>query len=159
MDIMELGAIGELVGGIAVVGSLLFVGIQIRSNTNQLRATANFEAEHSWVTLNEKVALHRDVCAFVDQALGSREGLDSLDRVDRRRLQFLFRATLQRSEAQFFLAQNGLMDKDLWTTRRTWLRGFLASPSGRAMWDTEVQEFSYTPTFVEEMGVRASGGA
>ncbi len=29
MDIMELGAIGELVGGVAVIGSLLYVGLQI----------------------------------------------------------------------------------------------------------------------------------
>ena len=34
MDIMELGAIGELVGGVAVIGSLIFVGLQVRhSNT------------------------------------------------------------------------------------------------------------------------------
>ena len=26
MNIMELGAIGELVGGVAVIGSLIFVG-------------------------------------------------------------------------------------------------------------------------------------
>ncbi len=30
MDIMELGAIGELVGGVAVVASLLYVALQIR---------------------------------------------------------------------------------------------------------------------------------
>jgi len=33
MNILELGVIGELVGGIAVVASLLFVGLQIRGNT------------------------------------------------------------------------------------------------------------------------------
>ena len=32
MDIMELGAIGELVGGVAVVGPLLFVGFQVRQS-------------------------------------------------------------------------------------------------------------------------------
>ncbi len=40
MDIMELGAIGELVGGIAVVASLLYVGSQVRQNTSALRANA-----------------------------------------------------------------------------------------------------------------------
>ena len=33
MDILELGAIGELVGGLAVVGSLIFVGLQIRHSS------------------------------------------------------------------------------------------------------------------------------
>ena len=30
MDIMELGAIGELVGGVAVIAALIFVGLQVR---------------------------------------------------------------------------------------------------------------------------------
>jgi len=32
MDIIELGAIGELVGGVAVSGSLIFVGSQARAS-------------------------------------------------------------------------------------------------------------------------------
>ena len=38
MNIMELGAIGELVGGIAVIASLVYVGLQIRHNTRVNRA-------------------------------------------------------------------------------------------------------------------------
>ena len=34
MDIMELGAIGELVGGVAVIASLLYVGFQVRQSTS-----------------------------------------------------------------------------------------------------------------------------
>ncbi len=30
MDIMEFGAIGEMVGGVAVIGSLIYVGLQRR---------------------------------------------------------------------------------------------------------------------------------
>lgn len=37
MDIMELGAIGELVGGVAVIGSLIYVGLQVRQNNEQAR--------------------------------------------------------------------------------------------------------------------------
>ncbi len=37
MDIMELGAIGELVGGVAVIASLVFVGMQIRHGNEQVQ--------------------------------------------------------------------------------------------------------------------------
>jgi hypothetical protein len=37
MDIMELGAIGELVGGAAVLVTLVYLVIQIRQNTSQVR--------------------------------------------------------------------------------------------------------------------------
>ena len=43
MDIMELGAIGELVGGIAVVGSLIYVGLQVRQS-NQLNRAESVRA-------------------------------------------------------------------------------------------------------------------
>ena len=43
MDIMALGAIGELVGGVAVIGSLLFVGIQLRHSNHLARADAELE--------------------------------------------------------------------------------------------------------------------
>ncbi len=35
MDIMELGAIGELVGGVAVIASLIYVGLQVRQTNRQ----------------------------------------------------------------------------------------------------------------------------
>ena len=35
---MELGAIGELVGALAVVGSLIFVGLQVRQSNALNRA-------------------------------------------------------------------------------------------------------------------------
>ncbi len=40
MDIMELGASGELVGGVAVIGSLVYVGLQVRQNTRALVGTS-----------------------------------------------------------------------------------------------------------------------
>ncbi len=38
MDIMELGAIGEFVSGIAVIGSLLYVGLQVRQSNRLEKA-------------------------------------------------------------------------------------------------------------------------
>ena len=33
MDIMELGAVGELVGGVAVSGALIYLAVEVRENT------------------------------------------------------------------------------------------------------------------------------
>ena len=44
MDIMGLGAIGELVGGVAVIGSLIFVGLQVRGSNHLARAATELEA-------------------------------------------------------------------------------------------------------------------
>ena len=42
MDIMELGAIGELVGGVAVIGTLVYMALQVRQNTRQGAATFTY---------------------------------------------------------------------------------------------------------------------
>ncbi len=39
MDIMELGAIGELVGGVAAVATLLYLAMQIRQTNKRARAS------------------------------------------------------------------------------------------------------------------------
>ncbi len=38
MNIMELGAIGELVGGAAVIATLAYLAVQIKQNTTAVRS-------------------------------------------------------------------------------------------------------------------------
>jgi hypothetical protein len=43
MDMMELRAIGELVGGVAVIASLIYVGLQVRQSNNLAQGAAELE--------------------------------------------------------------------------------------------------------------------
>ena len=49
MDIMELGAIGELVGGVAVIGSLIYVGLQVRQSNalNRAESVRSFARDYN----------------------------------------------------------------------------------------------------------------
>ena len=55
MDIMELGAIGELVGGVAVIASLIFVGLQIRHNAKAVTANTQQGLFDSFTGLSSDV--------------------------------------------------------------------------------------------------------
>ena len=57
MDLQDWGAIGEVVAAIAVVVSIVYLAAQIRSNTRATKASASFDATHSWATLNEQANL------------------------------------------------------------------------------------------------------
>jgi len=48
MDWNALGAIAETLGAIAVVGSIIYLAIQVNNNTKTLKANAGFQATHSW---------------------------------------------------------------------------------------------------------------
>ena len=43
MDIMELGAIGELIGGVAVIATLIYLARQIRQGTTATQGAAERE--------------------------------------------------------------------------------------------------------------------
>ncbi|NIU08761.1 hypothetical protein GWN42_09780, partial [candidate division KSB1 bacterium] len=51
MTLTELGAIGEFVGGIAVVLTLVYLAVQIRQSTNSTRSSAY----QSWVNAHESL--------------------------------------------------------------------------------------------------------
>ena len=48
MSIMELGALGEFVGSIAVVITLIYLALQLKQNTSSVRANAY----QGWVAAN-----------------------------------------------------------------------------------------------------------
>ena len=54
MDIMELGAVGELVGGVAVIATLVYLAAQIRQNTRAAMADAEIAASAAMRGLVEK---------------------------------------------------------------------------------------------------------
>ncbi len=60
MDWEAIGAIGELTAAIAVVISILYLAIQISSNTNALKAQAGFDATHSWAEFNAELGGRSD---------------------------------------------------------------------------------------------------
>ncbi len=79
MGIMELGAIGELVSGIAVVASLIFVGLQVRQNTATTRAASHHAITDSFNEGNWLLA--RDP-TLSELYLRGHEGRDQLNAVE-----------------------------------------------------------------------------
>ncbi len=65
MDIMELGAIGELVGGVAVIASLIFVGMQVHHNTRSVEAATHVQMLQATASMNVMVVGHEDVADLV----------------------------------------------------------------------------------------------
>jgi hypothetical protein len=74
MDIMELGAIGELVGGIAVIASLIYVGLQVRQANRQARDEAARGVANQFDRYIETIVADPDVRAAWVIATGGTHG-------------------------------------------------------------------------------------
>ncbi len=114
MSIMELGALGEFVGAIAVVATLGYLALQIRQNTRRMEeSTASQEATTYQSLMSQIIELNRGLAA--DRQLGeivdkARKG-EVLDDVDRRRYGSLITSILRYGDMAYYQYQKGLIDE------------------------------------------------
>ncbi len=115
MDIMELGAIGELVGGVAVIASLIYVGLQVRQNGEQTkqsnaieRARANRETVKNFsevfLAMRDPEALRIYTHATTD--------FDGLSDADKAVLHMSLAPLALHAITTFRVAREGLMDEE-----------------------------------------------
>ncbi len=153
MNILELGAIGELVGGVAVIASLIYVGLQVRQSTEQARQTnaiervrANREMERAFNEIfmgagdSELMKIYRE--ALLD--------FDSLSNNDKAVLHHRFLAPMGVHVTSTFLAaKEGLVD-EAWAEGRTgfWV-SIVKSPGLTTWWNVTKPYFQ--PEFAAEI--------
>ena len=111
MDIMELGAIGEFVSAIAVVASLIYVGLPVRQNT-RTAAGASREAVSS-TTHGQllQIGLDAEVSAFLRSAMTRP---NELDEDGQYRFLCLMYALAEGWETSFSQWKRGILSDEDW---------------------------------------------
>src|SRR5512133_1858618 len=106
MHLNDLANIGQIVGAIAVVISLIYVALQIRQNTNAIRAaTAQSVHEHfaNWYN-----SFARDA-SLSQIAINGLKDYGSLSEADKARCVAVFMAFLSYSQNAFLKWRQGLL--------------------------------------------------
>ena len=119
MSLTELGAIGEFVGAVAVVVSLLFLAVQLRSNTHALRATS-YQAIH-----DSEDRFYSDVSNDADLARIWKQGAHGIDEVppeDRPRWEMLGQRYVFLIQTVHYQRRKGMIDDEFWTA---WDQGWI----------------------------------
>ena len=162
MDWAAVGALGEVVGGLAVVFSLVYVAFQVRQNSRlidqnsrQLEASmyyASGEGFNRWWSL---LIQDPEVAALWRRGLDG----DSLTPEEALRFRSMAMMLFTTLENNFHQLQLGSHNRNtLEISRSSWTR-LLNSPGGRAWWEREARR-SFTPPFVDavEALLRGEGG-
>ena len=146
MNWEAIGAVGETIGAIAVVVSILYLSIQIRSNTRATKASASFEATHSWALSNEQAhqLSDNDVVAF--QKAYSQ---GTLSEIERFRVEAFHRALFQKLEGQYYLYKYGYLEPAVWTRRSEWASGLVQLPFFKDWWQQELTQSIYSDEFID----------
>jgi hypothetical protein len=152
MSWQDLGSIGEFVGAIATVVTLVYLAIQIRLNTSQVKESQQAATLHSLDQTVEAFSRYRHLLAQPGIAELLEQGLEAyvdLCPADRTR----FRAVIE----EYFFAYNALLDRTrrgAYTfnspTRTALPLGSMLSRVGGRQWWNERREI-FPQEFVDEV--------
>jgi len=134
-----ISAIAQLVGSIAVVLSVLYLGVQVRQSTRVAKVAAQDAA----------AAAVRDVTnTFMESGEMARiwraglQNLSSLSPEDQARFFHATHQFLKALETIHFHHANGLMDEQLWLGWQELLRHYIAAPGISHYWSHRKEMFS-----------------
>jgi len=147
------GAIGEIIGALAVVISIVYLSTQIRSNTRATKASAGFEAAHSWATTNEWVVdLDPKFKARAVESYRPDANWNEFTPEERTDISLMHRSLFQKLEGQYYLLKYGYLDEGIWKSRSKWAASLVSLPFYREWWIQEQQQHIYSDEFVKVIG-------
>ena len=130
-----LGAIGELIGGVVVVFSLIYVGVQIKQSRALARATAQRDLYQSYQQYLYKISERPDL---IRQGLHDFSSLSNSDAIS---FNMLMAPFINHLDQTIRMYKNGFETKDNVDLYGDICMSLLVTPGGRDWW--EIQRHSF----------------
>lgn len=140
-SLKEYALAAEIIGAVAVVISLIYVGVSVNQNTNALMV-ANHQA---------LVAMDQDTTGwfrdpeFAEAYLKSWDNIGELSAVQQLQVGSYVAGKINSWEFAFLTRENGMMEDAIWDGWDGHFQTVVLQPAGRRFWTNERQHFS--PTF------------
>ena len=127
-----LGNIGDFVGGIAVIVTLIYLAVQVRQNTRSTRLASMQSAMLAAQNIGMLPAQDRDLARVVRVGLATP---DELDDDELQQFRYFLMSMLRVHEDMFVQHRAGVVDDETWMARSSSLRTIFSMPGGRKVWD------------------------
>lgn len=131
MDIVELGAIGELVGGVAVIASLIFLGQQVRQNTRSVQNAAHDYTNDAAIGFLRSVYEDPEISRMFWRGMSDPR---QFDEDERQRFRTLCTALWLHLEVYFNQWRRGELEPGIWGPLRIRILWYFAQPGMRESW-------------------------
>lgn len=135
-------------GALAVLVTLAYLAIQTRDNVKIMRSKAIWDAQISFVEVNELLADDGVVAEVLYKAISKPDGLN--DRETYQLHRFL-RSWFQRMEAQFALYRVGILDREVWELRLGYAHGMLTKSPFKEWWGVDKNNSMFTQDFIKSI--------
>ena len=137
----DLGNLGDFIGGIAVIATLLYLAMQVRQNTRSLRSAALDSNAIHFADRQMAIAQDPDLADLVERGAADYHALQG---VEKRRYRAYMLGHLKQIESGFFKHEERLLPHSQWEGQRAGLVYSFGRPGWQQCW----QEIN--PVFSEE---------
>ena len=142
MSLQDLGAIGELVGGIAVIITLIYLALQIRQNTAVVKTTNYLNLSRDSDDFSRMIAQNKELN---DLYLKGSENFNALSSNDQSRFNMIMSLLIHPYQSMFEVKNRGHIDEELMLNSFAILSTLLQRPGVLQWWETH--KFWWTPEF------------
>ena len=153
MSLQDFTNIFEIFASVGVIVSLVFVGYQMRQNTNQLERSENNSTMAEWSAIRMTLVNNRDVARLWSEGLHDDSEMDKTDRL---RLESLLSEQLWASYHIWERTSRGILKEGTFKhSVAPLIPDWLATPRGAPWW--EAAKKSYPPLFVADVDAAMAG--
>lgn len=139
MTLEQLGSIGELVGAIGVIISLVYLALQIRTNTEAERTSTYQSIVSDFGALNNTMASTPELSHLFVRAM---EDYHQLSPDEKARISQLFFQCFRFFENMFYQQRKGYLDDEVWIGWKRLMLTYYARPGFLTWWEHRRDVFS-----------------
>lgn len=151
MTLQAIYFISQVVAAIALIGSLIFVGVQVRQNTAQgKRQEAASRAAAAEAVHDNFAKWYMSTAEHPHLAEVGAKGLRDFDELsDIEAMQFItsLMAVMSYTQSAFYKWRDGDLSDELWQSWEASSLSYFTTPGGRRVW--EIRRYVFTEPFVE----------
>jgi hypothetical protein len=148
MSLEQWAYVAQILGTIGLVVSLIFVGLQIRQNTNALQRNEHNSTMAQWTVIRQAVATNRDIAELMTGGLSGENALDDADRI---RLENMLQEYAWASFHIWDRTQRGVFPPGTFELSCGALLGdLLRTPFGEAWW-AHAKGVGFAPPYVVDV--------
>jgi len=148
MSLEQVFFLSQIVASIAVIGSLIFVGYQIKENTLALQRNEHNSTMEQWTVIRQAIATNRDIAELMSVGLSGERKLDTTDAL---RLDQMLQEVGWASFHIWDRTQRGIFPKGTFeATGGALFAAWLRTPRGGEWWRS-ARNVSFLPGFVADV--------
>ena len=131
MTLDQFGSIGEIIGALGVMISLVYLAIQIRKNTEAERTSTYQAVVSDFGALNNTMASSPELSHLFVQAM---ENYHQLSSNEKARISQLFFQCFRYFENMFYQHRKGYLDEEVWTGWKRLMLTYYSRPGFQTWW-------------------------